>query len=619
MGLKEWRTELWHLRHGGVQQWRRHRARRRIPGVRHLAGDSEIHTGVNIPAWQLPDRSPRRELRVGLIADEFTELCLRYEWTHVLLTPGDWREQLDAEPVDLLFVESAWNGNGGAWKYGLTGSKAPIEPLRELVAYCRARGLPTVFWNKEDPAHFEDFLSTAALFDHVLTTEAELVPEYASRLGHDHVGAMPFAAASWIHNPVRLRAGSPGDIAFGGMYYRHRFPERRAQLDLLLGAAADVSPTMDRGLEIFSRFQQVDERYRFPSQFEHRVVGELTYRQMVAAYRDYKVFLNVSSVPEATTMCPRRLFEISACATPVLSTPTPAIRALFGPEEMVTVEDPQEARWMLRALVRNDQWRQRLAHRAARTVLAEHTYRHRVDGLLEQVGLGEHRVGDDSVSVVASTNRPGQLRHVLAQVTAQVEVAPQLVLVTHGFEAPAEVVDRAREIGLACVLVQAPSDLTLGECLNLAVERADGDVVAKMDDDDLYGPHYLADQLRALDYSGAEVVGKQAHHMWLSESDCLMVRFPEREHRFTDMVMGPTLTMRRGLVESMGFAARTRGEDTDLLRRVLLDGGSIYSSDRFNFVQVRRGAGHTWTASEAELLANGEVVAFGVTEDHAFV
>ncbi|WP_298886916.1 glycosyltransferase [uncultured Serinicoccus sp.] len=574
---------------------------------------------MHTPAWELPERSPRRRLRVGVIADEFTELCLRYEWTQVMLTPERWRAQLHAQPVDLLFVESAWNGNGGAWKYGLTGSRAPITPLQDLVAHCQDLGLPTVFWNKEDPVHFEDFLGTAALFDHVFTTEAELIPEYRSRLGHDRVSALPFAAASWIHNPVRRRAGTQGDIAFGGMYYRHRFPERRAQLDLLLGAAVDVSPTMDRGLEIFSRFQQVDERYRFPATFEHRVVGELSYRQMLAAYRDYKVFLNVSSVPESTTMCPRRLFEISACATPVLSTPTPAIRELFGPEEMVTVEDPQEARWLLRALVRNDQWRQRMAHRAARTVLAEHTYRHRVDGLLEQVGLGEHRVGDDTVSVVASTNRPGQLQHILAQVAAQVEVAPQLVLVTHGFDAPTDVADRARDLGLACVLVPGSADLTLGECLNLAVDRADGDVVAKMDDDDLYGPHYLADQLRALDYSGAQVVGKQAHHMWLAESDCLLVRFPEREHRFTDMVMGPTLTMRRDLAATMPFAARTRGEDTDLLRRVLLAGGRIYSSDRFNFVQVRRGAGHTWTATEAELLANGQVVAFGVTEDHAFV
>lgn len=617
MSLNGLRTELWHLRKGGVAQWRRHRARRGVPGLADARG---MEAPLDIPAWQLPDREPRRGLRVGLIADEFTEMCLRYEWHHVLLTPSRWRDQLAESPVDLLFVESAWNGNGGAWKYQLTGSKAPTEPLRDLVAHCREAGIPTVFWNKEDPIHFEDFLDTAALFDWVLTTEEDKVDEYVERLGHDRVAPMPFAAASWVHNPVRLRGGARRDIAFGGMYYRHRFPERRAQMDLLLGAAAEVSPRMDRGLEVFSRFLGTDERYQFPEQFADRVVGELSYSQMLTAYRDYKVFLNVSSVPESRTMCPRRIFEISACATPVVSTPTPAIEAFFDHDEMVTVDDPQEARWVLRGLVRNDQWRERMAHRAARKVLSAHTYRHRVDELLGRLGLDQHQVGDPSVSVIASTNRPGQLEHLLHQVAGQVEVSPQLVLVTHGFTAPDDLVARAHELGLRDVVVhQADPSLTLGECLNAAVERADGDVVAKMDDDDLYGPHYLADQLRALDYSGADVVGKQAHHMLLKGTDCLLVRFPGREHRFTDMVMGPTLMMRRDLVQKLPFGARTRGEDTDLLRRVVAGGGRVYSADRFGFVQVRDARGHTWEATDAELLANGTVVAYGAGVEHAFV
>jgi hypothetical protein len=97
-----------------------------------------------------------------------------------------------------------------------------------------------------------------------------------------------------------------------------------------------------------------------------------------------------------------------------------------------------------------------------------------------------------------------------------------------------------------------------------------------------------------------------------------MVRFPEREHRFTDMVMGPTLMMRRETVQRLPFGARTRGEDTDLLRRVVVGGGRVYSADRFGFVQVRQAAGHTWEATDAELLASGTVVAYGAGTDHAF-
>ncbi|MFK5690572.1 glycosyltransferase [Ornithinimicrobium sp. LYQ92] len=565
----------------------------------------------------MPDRPPRRDLKVGLIADEFTELCLRWEWQHTLLTPHDWQGQV--EGLELLFVESAWNGNGGAWKYQLTGSKAPSASLRELVAHCRERGIPTVFWNKEDPVHLEDFFDTAALFDWVLTSDAETVPVYVERLGHDRVAPMAFAAASWIHNPVRPRGPAIRDIAFAGMYYTHRFPERRAQMDLLLGAAAAVSHRMGRGLEIFSRFHGGDERYQFPAAFAERVVGSLSYPQMLSAYRDFKVFLNVSSVPESSTMCPRRIFEISACGTPVVSTPTPAIEAYFDPDEMVTVREPQEAQFQLRALVGNDEWRERLGHRAARKVLSEHTYAHRVDEVLERVGLEGYHRPTPSVSVICSTHRPGQLDHVLATVSAQRGVDPQLVVVTHGFEPSTHLVNQARELGLRSpIVVPAARDQSLGECLNVAVAHADGDVIAKMDDDDLYGPDYLADQLRALDFSGADVVGKRAHHVLLTGHDVLLVRFGYYEHRFTDLVMGPTLVARRDLFHELPFADRGTGEDTDFLHRVLARRGSIYASDRYNFIQVRKGEGHTWQASDAELLANGRVVAFGAGVDHVF-
>lgn len=620
------RAQFWHLRKGGIRQWKRHRARVRAQGgqARPPALQPPAQAAVRgrpVPDWPFPDRPPRRDLRVGVILDQFSATALRWEWQQVELTPSGWREQVAAPPIELLFVESAWAGSDGAWRYALTGSRAPTEELRELVQWCRDHGIPTVFWNKEDPAHFEDFIDTAAIFDRVLTTDAEMVPRYVDRLGHDRVSVMPFAAASWIHNPMRPEGRPQRDVAFAGMYFAHKFPERRAQMDLLIGAAAAVSHRMPTGLEIFSRFQGGDERYQFPKEWQRYEVGSLTYPQMLSAYRQFKVFLNVSSVPDSRTMCPRRIFEISACATPVVSTPTPAITSLFPSEEMVTVDDPQTAAWTLRALVGNDEWRDRLGHLAARRVLSEHTYRHRIDEVLGLVGLGAHQTADPSVSAIVSTNRPGQLDHVLTTLGSQRDVDLQVVLLTHGFEAPADLQQRARDLGIErLVLLTAPAEQSLGECLNQCVEAADGDVIAKFDDDDWYGPHYLADQLRALDYSGADVVGKHAHHVHLLDLDALAVRYPEFEHRFTHFVMGPTFVMPRKVAAEVRFADQTRGEDTDFLRRLVADGGKIYASDRFGFVQVRgHEHGHTWDASDVELLASGKVVAFGANIDHALI
>lgn len=624
--LDRWRRSLWHLRTGGLAGLRRFRVRQ-LPngsvagGVRAVVGT----TGLTFPVWPLPQAPVRRrDLRVAVVLDEFSRLALDHEWQQVPVTPEDWRSRLEAEPVDLLFVESAWHGNGGAWRYHLAGESAPRAALVDLVAWCREQGIPTVFWNKEDPAHYGDFLGTARLFDHVCTTDSDRLDDYRRDLGHDRLGVLPFAAQPALHNPVRHGPGhGERDVAFAGMYFAHRHPERRAQLELLLGAADRASARMETGLEIFSRQLGGDQRYQFPEPYAARVVGSLPYPRMLTAYRAYKVFLNVNTVVGSPTMCARRIFEISASGTPVLSTPSPAIDAVFAADEVVQVSEPDEAEWTLRALVRNAELRDRMVHRAQRRIWSGHTYAHRVDDVLRTVGLDQHAVTGalPRVSALVSTRRPGQLEHVLATLGAQTGVDLQVVLLRHGVDPdPAEVRARAADVGLTdIVLLDSPASVPLGSCLNRLVAHADGDLVAKIDDDDHYGPHYLADQAAALDYSRADVVGKQAHYMYLAGADVTVLRYAHAEHRFTDRVSGPTIVTHRTLARDVPFPDVPRGEDTGFLTAVLAAGGRIYSADRFSFVQMRNaeGAAHTWAATEAELLASSDVEIAGFAPTHA--
>ncbi|MDT0165796.1 glycosyltransferase [Actinotalea sp. AC32] len=617
------RRAAWHLRTGGVSQLRTWRRRRRaVPrtGALHARTDRDGRLTFE-PTVPLTREPARPGLRVAVVLDDFSRLALRFEWDQREVLPSSWRASFEDHAPDLLFVESAWAGNGGAWRYHLTGPTAPRPALVEMVQWCRDHGVPTVFWNKEDPAHFADFLPTARLFDHVLTTDVTRVPAYVEELGHDRVGVMAFAAQPALHNPVRPGAGhAERDIAFAGMWFAHRHEDRRRQLVTLLDGAIRAGARTEHGLEIFSRQLGGDERYQFPAPYDAHVVGSLDYPRMLTAYKAYKVFLNVNTVVGSPTMCARRIVEITASGTPVVSTPSPAIDVVFPDGEVPQVDTADDAEHTLRALVRSPELRDRLVHRAQRRIWDAHTYGHRVDDVLDRVGLDAPRTSRRrSVSALVPTNRPHQLDHVLATVGAQEGLDVELVLLAHGFDVDeADLRARARDAGVGSVtLLRGDAALTLGECLNLLVGAAGGDVLAKMDDDDVYGPRYLSDQVHALGYSGADVVGKQAHYMHLVERDTLLLRFAEKEHRFTDLVMGPTIVARRDVLRDVPFAAVGLGEDTQLLRDVVDRGGRVYSADRFNFVQVRRSdAAHTWTPSDAELLATGEVVMFGDGATH---
>ncbi|MGO1628165.1 glycosyltransferase family protein [Microbacterium sp.] len=632
--LQTLRTGLWHLRTGGVSQLRKWNRRRKITsyGVGDGIGSLGTDGHLSFSPCVIDARAPHLPgVRAAVILDDFSMLAWSFEMETVAVTPASWREQLSEDPVDLLLVESAWHGNKDAWQYQLTGSKAPSTPLRELVSHCREHGIPTVFWNKEDPPHFEDFLDTARLFDQVFTTDVTLLPRYRQELGHDRVSVLPFAAQSAVHNPIRPKHGHQSrDVAFAGMYFAHKFPERRAQMDMLLGGALDASSRMDTGLEIFSRFLGDDERYQFPGALADHVVGSLSYDQMLTAYKAYKVFLNVNSVTTSPSMCARRIFEISASGTPVISAPSPAIREFFTEDEVPVVAERDDAAHVVRALARSSELRDRTTHLAQRRIWGAHTYTHRARQVLEAVGIGhesgraglEGPAGLPGVSVLAVTNRPGQIDHLLQQVGRQEGVNLQLLLVTHGFSLGPTVSARAEELGLGDFSVQeAPESWTLGACLNAARERADGEVCSKMDDDDLYGSHYLRDLMHAREFSGAEVVGKHAHYMYLSGSQTTLLRFPWQEHRYTDRVMGPTLTAGREVFEAHPFEEVSRGEDSRFLASVVEAGGRIYSADRFNFTQMRHGqaGGHAWSASDVELLASADVTWFGRNDQHVMI
>ena len=567
------------------------------------------------PRVELPPVMPARpDLTVAVILDPFSELAFRYEWNQVTFGPDDWRERLGRTRPDLLFVESAWQGNAvkgaGRWRLHMTRDDRPSPELTALVAWCRAEGIPTVFWNKEDPPNYDRFLETARLFDQVFTVDAERIPDYQRDLGHDRIDLLPFAAQPRIHNPVR-RAPKTRDIAFAGTWFAEKHPERREQMAYVLG------PARERGLHIWSRMQRGDKRYRFPRSYRKHVVGSLPYERMLAAYTAYKVFLNVNSVTRSKTMCSRRLFELSAAQTAVVSAPAASIEPFFG-ATIEVVESAEETGRALDVLLGNAEYRDRLALQAHRRVFDEHLCSHRVDAVLASVGLADAAgvaSATPTVSVIVPTRRPEQLDHVLATIAQQSYRGIELVLVTHGFTVATPALD-----GVDVVVVPADAGLTLGACMNLGVEAASGDLVAKVDDDNFYGTHYLTDLVRALDFSGADVVGKWAHLVHLESSGATLLRFERAEHRFVEQVQGGTLLMRRSVAERIRFEDLPRRVDTTFLAKVRAAGLTVYAADRFNFVSVRRAdtGSHTWPISDKEIMSrSSRLLFYGDPTSHA--
>lgn len=631
-----WRRALWHARQGGMGQVRSYlhrstaeRDEASLAGVRGAEGAWRgLGRGRHLIFREaaVDVAQPRNpHLRVGIIMDDFSAAAFAAEWTVVALRPDSWAQQLRDEALDFVVVESAWAGNAGLWRGKITGPAGPSAAFTELVDGCRAAGLPAVFWNKEDPPHYEDFLPAAKLFDYVFTTDANMLPRYRADLGHDRISVLPFAAQPRIHNPVRPRHGwHAREIAFAGMYFAHKYEDRRRQMEFLLGAAVDATAGKRPGFEIFSRQLGRQPQYQFPGILKKHVVGSLSYKQMLTAYKAYKVFLNVNSVTDSPSMCARRIFEITAAGSCVVSTPSAAITEFFPGNEIPTAENRDDAAHLLKALTANPDYAQRLVHKAQRRIWTKHTFSHRAESIAAAARPALAAAAPRfQISVLVSTFRPQQLEHVIAGVAAQQDVDVQLVYLAHGFEIDQAAFRRkCLEAGILDVVVlEEPQQTLLGECLNSLVAHADGRFATKWDDDDIYSPLYLGDQVHAMMYSEAEVVGKRAHYMHLAGAGATILRNPQLEHRYVEAVSGPTIFAATDTFRRFPFEPLQRGEDSRFLSDVIESGARIYSADRFNYCQMRGAdvSSHTWPITNEELLASSKIQFFGSPEDHILV
>jgi glycosyltransferase involved in cell wall biosynthesis/spore maturation protein CgeB len=324
------------------------------------------------------------ELTVGIIADEFTLEGLRGEAALVALRPESWRQQINAEPLDALVVESAWEGIEGLWKQKVGYyDDERFSTLKSILEHCNAHGVPTIFWNKEDPVHFNRFSRTSAGFDHVFTTDSDCIRRYKADAGPRQrtVASLSFYAQPRLHNIIPSDRPYDHSVAYAGSYYGDRYKARSAELATILDAARN------HGLSIYDRQHLNPESpYRFPDHLARYVRGGLSYVEMVDAYKTHPVHVNVNSVDGSPTMFSRRVMEVAASGSAVLSGRGIGVEQVMNGLVPV-IERPDDADMLITEWMNNEPARIRDAWLAYRHVHRGHTAAHRLAYILRTAGL----------------------------------------------------------------------------------------------------------------------------------------------------------------------------------------------------------------------------------------
>lgn len=212
-----------------------------------------------------------------------------------------------------------------------------------------------------------------------------------------------------------------------------------------------------------------------------------------------------------------------------------------------------------------------------------------------------------AVGAILVSRRPAAVPASMRAILGQTHRPTELVVGVHGAGVTPEMERISAEADVPVTLLSLSGDLTFGECLNVAASHTTSPLLAKIDDDDHYGPAHLEDSFHALCYSGADIVGKGSHYTYVAGKDTTVLRRPGQEEMFIDgSPNGATLVFRRSVWDEVGFPHRPRHVDTGFLRAARSLGALVYSGSRWEFCYVRGGEGHTWDAEDEVFLAGSE-------------
>ncbi|WP_115261675.1 glycosyltransferase family protein [Micrococcus luteus] len=460
-------------------------------------------------------------LRVACILDEFSTGSFGPEAELVPLTMRHWSVELAAGQPDLLLVESAWRGHRETW-WNAVHRNGP--ELQGILQWCRARGVPTAFWNKEDPVHFDTFLAAAAEFDVVFTTDLDCVPRYKEALGHERVHFLPFAAQPSQFNPVELFDRVDG-CAFAGAYYE-RYPERIADLEELSNALQSEG----RRFDIYDRnLGKEAVGYTFPAQYRDLIVGGSLPPSLVnVAYKGYTLNLNLNSVKQSQSMFARRVFDVIASNTLVVSNFSRGLRTLFG-NLVLTTDSGTELHRRLGLTEENPNGIERLRGMALRKIMREHTYAHRLEYVAKSAGVTLPPAKPERPFLISWARSEEASAALLRRFSRQSAGDWHLVIIDS--EATQAQVNDPR------IHIRP----TMTDAFKLA-ERLGCTHLGFLDEEDWHGPHYLEDMLHAFRWADVKAVGHAEAYAVDSEGKVI------REGAGTAWSPNSALDLRRSLM-----------------------------------------------------------------------
>lgn len=332
--------------------------------------------------------------KIGLIADEFLYNSFK-DVADVEFISKHKRDEI--KDYDFVIFATTWRGIDQSW----IGASTPNGPTRrqliDLAEEYNERGIPTVFYSKEDPVNYNLFKNLAKHCKYVYTTAQEVVDNYKIYTENDNVKVLQFGVNPMIHNPVGSRTKHAekykDHILFAGSWlskYPVRMTETKRLFDEILAQDAPFT-IIDRNLELRN------PRYQFPSAYIEHLTPPVDHDFLMKLHKIIRWSINMNSVKYSETMFANRVYELQAFGNILLSNYNTGINNQFPNVRMVNAPDD------FGVIYKTDEEDLKdLQAKGIRSVMNGHTTYDRIRQIADDIGLAVEQ-SKDKVLVIGTS------------------------------------------------------------------------------------------------------------------------------------------------------------------------------------------------------------------------
>ena len=332
--------------------------------------------------------------KIGIVADEFLYESFKDVADVEYITRTE-RENI--KDYDFVILATTWRGVDKSW----TGAATANGPIRRqmimMAEEYNKKGIPTIFYSKEDPVNYNLFKSLAKHCKYIYTTAQEVVNNYKEYTGNENVKVLQFGVNPTIHNPVGSRTQYAekykDEILFAGSWlskYPVRMTETQKLFDSIIMEDAPLT-IIDRNLELR------DPRYQFPSKYIPYITPPVRHDFLMKLHKIFRWSINMNSVKYSETMFANRVYELQAFGNILLSNYNTGINNIFPNVRMINAPDD------FKVVYNTDEKDLReLQAKGIRSVMKDHTTYDRIKSIAGDIGLEVEKTRN-SILVIGET------------------------------------------------------------------------------------------------------------------------------------------------------------------------------------------------------------------------